>query len=61
LGGLNLYHPLVTATSLAMGPISQDGHCDLALICDHRVLDGVLAIRSLNLLTDTIRNTLFRD
>jgi hypothetical protein len=61
LGGLNLYHPLVTATSLAMGPISQDGHCDLALICDHRVLDGVLAIHSLNLLTDTIRNTLFRD
>jgi hypothetical protein len=61
LGALNLYHPLVTATSLAMGPISQDGHCDFALICDHRVLDGVLAARSLSLLTDTIRNASFHD
>ena len=61
LDALNLYHPLVTATSLAMGPISQDGHCDLALICDHRVLDGVLAARSLQLLTDTIRKASFHD
>ncbi len=61
LGALNLYHPLVTATSLAMGPIFQDGHCDFALICDHRVLDGVLAARSLLLLTDTIRNASFHD
>lgn len=61
LGALNLYHPLVTATSLAMGPISQDGHCDLALICDHRVLDGVLAARSLQLLTDTVRKASFHD
>lgn len=43
LGALNLHHPLVTATSLAMGPIDPSGFCDMALICDHRVLDGVLA------------------
>jgi pyruvate/2-oxoglutarate dehydrogenase complex dihydrolipoamide acyltransferase (E2) component len=61
LGALNLHHPLVTATSLAMGPISQDGQCDFALICDHRVLDGVLAARSLLSLTDTIRKTSFDD
>lgn len=61
LGALNLYHPLVTATSLAMGQISQDGQCDFALICDHRVLDGVLAARSLLSLTDTIRKTSFDD
>ncbi|MCY3004982.1 MAG: hypothetical protein NTV29_03280 [Planctomycetota bacterium] len=58
LGALNLHHPIVTATSLAMGPISNDGYCDLALICDHRVIDGVLACRSQQLLMDTIRNTM---
>lgn len=47
LGALNLHHPIVTATSLAMGPIDPNGFCDLALICDHRVLDGVLATETL--------------
>ena len=46
LGTLNLHHPIVTATSLAMGPIQADGRCELSLICDHRVLDGVLASRA---------------
>ena len=54
LGGLNLHHPIVTATSLAMGPIQPDGHCDLALISDHRVLDGVLASRAILILLDAI-------
>lgn len=55
LGALNLHHPIVTATSLAMGPITTDGFCDLAIICDHRVIDGVLACEAIQKLNDTIR------
>lgn len=54
LGALNLHHPIVTATSLAMGPIATDGLCDLAIICDHRVMDGVLACEALTSLGSTI-------
>jgi pyruvate/2-oxoglutarate dehydrogenase complex dihydrolipoamide acyltransferase (E2) component len=46
-GALNAHHPLVTSTSLAMGPIAPDGGCDLSMICDHRVLDGMLAAQAL--------------
>jgi len=56
LGALNGHHPLVTTSSLAIGPLDRDGNCDVALICDHRVIDGVLAARALqtleNLLSD---------
>jgi len=61
LGGLNLHHPIVTATSLAMGPIQPDGHCDLALISDHRVLDGVLASQAILMLADAIKNATYND
>lgn len=44
-GALNAHHPLVTTTSLAMGPIQADGKCEIVLLCDHRVLDGVLAAK----------------
>ncbi|MFN4906863.1 MAG: hypothetical protein ACK6AO_18235 [Planctomycetota bacterium] len=56
LGALNLHHPIVTATSLAMGPIKPSGLCDLALICDHRVIDGVLACDAIRKLQDSIRD-----
>jgi hypothetical protein len=56
LGVLNLHHPIVTATSIAMGPFTKDGQCQLALICDHRVLDGVLASQSLAKLVETLRH-----
>ena len=55
LGALNLHHPIVTATSLAMGPITTDGFCDIAIICDHRVIDGVLACEAIQKLSDIIR------
>lgn len=42
-GALNAHFPLVTTTALSMGPIQQDGRCDVVMLCDHRVLDGVLA------------------
>ncbi|MCU0709110.1 MAG: 2-oxo acid dehydrogenase subunit E2 [Pirellula sp.] len=46
-GALNAHHPLVTATSLSMGPIQKCGECDVVLLCDHRVLDGALAAKVL--------------
>jgi hypothetical protein len=49
-GALNAHHPLVTATSLSMGPIQPDGRCEVVLLCDHRVLDGALAARVLETL-----------
>jgi len=50
LGALNGYHPLVTTTSLAMGPVNPNELTDIVLLCDHRVLDGVLAAKTLEML-----------
>jgi hypothetical protein len=50
LGALNGYHPLVTTTSLAMGPVNPNELTDIVLLCDHRVLDGVLAAKALEML-----------
>jgi len=55
LGVFNLHHPIVTASSLAMGPLGEGGQCNISLICDHRVLDGVLAARALGMLVENIR------
>ncbi len=49
-GSLNAYHPLVTTSSLAFGPINDLGECEVVLICDHRTLDGVLGSRALEML-----------
>jgi hypothetical protein len=57
-GVLNLHHPLVTCTSLALGPLDALGECDVALICDHRVIDGVLAAEALETLVTTLCSTL---
>lgn len=63
-GALNAHHPLVTATSLSMGPIAPSGECDVVLLCDHRVLDGALAAKilldleySLNAMADGFQHT----
>lgn len=58
-GALNAHYPLVTTTGLSMGPIQSDGRCDMVLLCDHRVLDGVLAAKIIDslerqLVTDTL-------
>ena len=50
LGALNGYHPLVTTTSLAMGPVSPNDLTEIVLLCDHRVVDGVLAAKALEML-----------
>jgi hypothetical protein len=55
-GALNAHHPLITTTSLAIGPIAPDGECEVVLICDHRTLDGVLAAKALQSLEATLEN-----
>ena len=50
LGALNGYHPLVATTSLAMGPVSKNELTEIVLLCDHRVIDGVLAAKALEML-----------
>jgi hypothetical protein len=56
-GALNAHHPLVTTTSLSMGPIQSNGHCEVVLLCDHRVLDGALAAQVVDLLEQRLRST----
>jgi hypothetical protein len=47
MGALNLHHPLMTSSSLAFGPLDANGKMDVVLICDHRVIDGILAAEAL--------------
>lgn len=46
-GCLNAYHPLVTSTSLAMGPLTDMGTMEVVLLCDHRMMDGMLGAQAL--------------
>ena len=57
LGALNGYHPLVATTSLAMGPVSENQLTDVVLLCDHRVVDGVLAAKALEPLEKRLEET----
>jgi hypothetical protein len=42
-GAWNRFHPLIHATSVAYSPLNECGEAVVTLICDHRVLDGMLA------------------
>lgn len=53
-GVLNAHHPLITTSSLAFGPISESGECEVVLICDHRTMDGMLAATALQRLESTL-------
>ncbi len=55
-GALNAHHPLITPSSLAFGPITSKGECEVVLICDHRTLDGILGAQALELLESVLRN-----
>jgi hypothetical protein len=46
-GVLNRSHPTFLTTSLTYGPLDERGQCVVTLLCDHRVIDGVLAARAL--------------
>jgi len=64
LGGqaaLNLHHPLITASSLAFGPIDAQGQMEVVLIADHRSIDGVLAATALRMLESKISGEVLRE
>lgn len=52
---INRGHPLVVTTSLAYSQCEADGSCLVTLLSDHRVLDGILAARALQLLENKLR------
>jgi hypothetical protein len=45
---LNRGHPLVVTTSIAYSRCDELGNCLATLLCDHRVLDGMLAAQVLH-------------
>jgi hypothetical protein len=57
-GCLNAYHPLVTSASLAMGPLTERGTMEVVLLCDHRVIDGMLGARSLKRLEELLQTAM---
>lgn len=58
---LNAYHPLITTTSLAYAPVNNSGVSPIALICDHRTLDGMLAAHALNALESKLQNEIITE
>ena len=53
----NYGHPLVVTSSLSYTRCNAQGECTVTLIADHRVLDGMLAARSLKRLEE-VMNTI---
>ncbi len=46
-GVLNRMHQTVLTTSLTYGPLDANGRMLVTLLCDHRVVDGIIAARAL--------------
>jgi hypothetical protein len=44
---LNRGHPSILTSSLTYGPLDERGRATVTLLCDHRVLDGMLAAEAL--------------
>ncbi|AMV33937.1 branched-chain alpha-keto acid dehydrogenase subunit E2 [Pirellula sp. SH-Sr6A] len=60
-GCLNAYHPLVTSTSLAMGPLTERGTMDVVLLCDHRMMDGMLGAQALARLEEWLTTEIVKE
>jgi len=54
----NRYHPTLLTTSLTWGPLDDQGRVLVALICDHRVLDGAVGARALTALERVLRGSI---
>jgi pyruvate/2-oxoglutarate dehydrogenase complex dihydrolipoamide acyltransferase (E2) component len=51
----NFFHPLIVTTSMEYGRVdSGSGECRFTLLCDHRVIDGMLAARALKRLEEVM-------
>ncbi|MCY2974394.1 MAG: hypothetical protein NTW52_06965 [Planctomycetota bacterium] len=57
----NYGHPLVVTTSLSYTRCNDKGECMVTLISDHRVLDGMLAARSLKRLEEVMNTIVIRE
>lgn len=57
-GVYNRTHPNVLTSSLTYGPI-EGGRMWITLLCDHRLLDGKLAARAINLMDEQLRGVVF--
>jgi hypothetical protein len=60
-GAWNRYHPSIHATSLTYGPLDERGEALVTLICDHRVLDGMLAAKVISHLEAALRGPIARE
>jgi hypothetical protein len=47
-GAENRGHQTFLTTSLTYGPLNERNQMNVALLCDHRVVDGIVAARALN-------------
>ena len=56
-GCLNSFHPLITTSSIAFGPIDKEGRMQVVLICDHRTLDGMSGAAALQSLANVLQTT----
>jgi pyruvate/2-oxoglutarate dehydrogenase complex dihydrolipoamide acyltransferase (E2) component len=51
----NFFHPLIVTTSMEYGRVDpSSGECRFTLLCDHRVIDGMLAARALKRLEEIV-------
>ncbi|HEY2759883.1 MAG TPA: hypothetical protein VGI75_04050, partial [Pirellulales bacterium] len=46
-GVVNRMHQTFLTTSLTYGPLDDNGKALVTLLCDHRVVDGIVAARAL--------------
>jgi hypothetical protein len=60
-GCLNSFHPLITTSSIAFGPIGSDGLMRVVLICDHRVLDGMAGAAALQSLANVLQTSIIEE
>jgi pyruvate/2-oxoglutarate dehydrogenase complex dihydrolipoamide acyltransferase (E2) component len=52
----NFFHPLIVTTSMEYGRVDpKTGECRFTLLCDHRVLDGMLAARAIRRLEEILQ------
>ncbi len=57
-GATNRMHFSVLSTSLSYGPLDDEGRSLVTLICDHRVIDGLVAAQALEELEQTLNGAI---
>lgn len=60
-GAFNRGHPSLLTSSLAYGPLDEQGRMAVTLLCDHRVLDGMLAAQALADLEEVLCGAILKE